>query len=159
MFAFVKNEPEGATCWALPLPATFQCPEPDSVVTVLLAKSGLAEDVTSAGDFVFGMAGDRLVLVGEVVRMRTRAGLQPVLATLPPVVLTAVAVRVMPYDLAVLDDPAHRLSYYHRGLRAALSDEVAKATRGGLDHVAWSLGYSGVCWDVLEVLENAFEKV
>ena len=36
MFAFVKNEPEGATCWGLQLPSTFQCPAPETVVTVLL---------------------------------------------------------------------------------------------------------------------------
>lgn len=158
MFAFVKNEPEGATCWGVQLPSIFQCPAPETIITVLLATSGLDEDVTNAGDFVFGMAGDRLVLVGEVLHMRTPASLQPMLNVLLPVVLTAVAVRVMPYDLTVLEDSAHRLAYYHRGLRAALADEVAKAARPGLDNVAWSMGYSGVGWDVLEVLETTVEK-
>lgn len=156
MFAFKKCDPSEVAYWGMALPSTFQPPAPGDEMTVVLAASYPAQAKVNAGDVVFGVTGVSVVLAGEVLRMVD----QPATDVALSVATAAVTVRVLPYDLAALEDLKHEHVRFYETLRYRLLDEVEEVCQhgGGLSNVAWPLGYSSVGWDIHEEMAAVAEK-
>ena len=156
MFAFEKCDPSEVAYWGMALPSTFQTPAPGAEMTMVLAANHPAQAKVSAGDVVFGVSGVSVAIAGEVLRMVDQPAPDNALA----VATASVVVRVLPYDLAALEDLEHEHVRFYETLRYRLLDEVEELCQrgGGLSNVGWPLGYSSVGWDIHEEKAAVAEK-